>query len=495
MMPIVRLIGVLIYKRGDNMKYEYDFTIIIPCYNCSKYIKETIDSIYNQTYEFNRIEIILINDGSTDNTLDIINEYSSDNIVIIDKKNEGVSKTRNLGITKARGKYILFLDSDDYISKNTLRNIKKFFDKNYDDIDIVTYPLTYFYPTGKTKDHYRYKNCYEKGTSVYDINQYYYLVQPTINVCIKNNKKYKFDTKQLYSEDEQFNTKIIMEKEKIGFVKEAMYYYRRHKESVTSKRNTMNLEKIYKFYGNLQEKYNNHPFVQSIIMNNLNWRIREDCLIPNNMESKDIKKYISSIQKKLSSIDFQLFKNQVLDSENTWLEILSISDKKCVVKNIDNTYKLISNKEVLLDDIKTTNYINYIKVTEDKILFYGYLQTPLFYIDNIKLYATIIDKYGNKTKQEVNLFNSRYYQNKYKKEYILEIDLNRISKIHFNLIINNKRTIDVLTYPIEWCSVAKLYNNKQIVINDNIYIYNYSKLDKIKNKFKYSTNFILALQV
>ena len=88
-------------------------SIIIPCYNAEKYIAETIQSVINQTYK--NWELIVVNDGSTDNSLNIITEFAANDsrISFIDKKNTGVSDSRNKGIEKAKGDFIAFLDADD----------------------------------------------------------------------------------------------------------------------------------------------------------------------------------------------------------------------------------------------------------------------------------------------------------------------------------------------------------------------------------------------
>lgn len=95
-------------------------SVIIPVYNVQNYISECIESLINQT--FKDIEIILINDGSTDRTGEICRKYSeNDNrILLIDKKNEGVSIARNIGLSMAKGEYIAFVDSDDFIDDNML---------------------------------------------------------------------------------------------------------------------------------------------------------------------------------------------------------------------------------------------------------------------------------------------------------------------------------------------------------------------------------------
>lgn len=98
-------------------------SIIIPVYNVEKYLRKCLDSVVNQTCK--DIEIIIINDGSTDNSLEICKEYSKNDprIELIDKKNEGVSKARNTGLACATGEYVCFVDSDDWIELNMIEKL------------------------------------------------------------------------------------------------------------------------------------------------------------------------------------------------------------------------------------------------------------------------------------------------------------------------------------------------------------------------------------
>lgn len=89
-------------------------SLIVPVYNTSKYLEKCINSLINQTLD--DIEIIIINDGSTDNSEKIIKKFNDKRIKYIAKQNEGIGKTRNLGIEKATGEYLAFVDSDDYLS-------------------------------------------------------------------------------------------------------------------------------------------------------------------------------------------------------------------------------------------------------------------------------------------------------------------------------------------------------------------------------------------
>lgn len=103
------------------MNEEYFFSIIIPIYNGQEYIHRCLESILNQT--FTSYEVILVNDGSIDNSSELCLQYSVkySNITLINKQNEGVSKARNVGIDSAKGKYIIFIDVDDTVSKDALQ--------------------------------------------------------------------------------------------------------------------------------------------------------------------------------------------------------------------------------------------------------------------------------------------------------------------------------------------------------------------------------------
>jgi glycosyltransferase involved in cell wall biosynthesis len=94
-------------------------SVIIPCYNAAAYIGDTIQAVLDQSYfDF---EIIVVNDGSIDNSRDVINKFVSDKIILIDKANGGVSSARNEGLKRARGKYIALLDADDIWLKDNLK--------------------------------------------------------------------------------------------------------------------------------------------------------------------------------------------------------------------------------------------------------------------------------------------------------------------------------------------------------------------------------------
>lgn len=108
------------------------YTFIVPVYNGEKYIDRCLKSLLNQTYK--NFEIIIINDGSTDNSENILDDYQKKHsqIKVIHQKNKGLSASRNLGIKKAIGDYLLFVDVDDYISDQTLAFIETKVSKPWD---------------------------------------------------------------------------------------------------------------------------------------------------------------------------------------------------------------------------------------------------------------------------------------------------------------------------------------------------------------------------
>lgn len=139
-------------------------SVIIPVYNTEKYLRECLDSILSQRME--NVQIICVNDGSTDDSLSILEEYQGNNsqIVIISQENQGLSGARNTGIRNADGKYILFLDSDDMLHDNALKEIINILNNN--NTEILLYDSDCIYETERLKeidykdDYYHRKKSY-----------------------------------------------------------------------------------------------------------------------------------------------------------------------------------------------------------------------------------------------------------------------------------------------------------------------------------------------
>jgi glycosyltransferase involved in cell wall biosynthesis len=120
-------------------------SIIIPLYNFGKYLPKCIESLLSQNVNESDFEIIVVNDGSTDNSLEIANGFSKiyTNVIVHDKVNGGVGSARNKGMSLAKGDYIYFIDPDDYLVPNTLKILLTIVENN--NLDILTFiskPIT-----------------------------------------------------------------------------------------------------------------------------------------------------------------------------------------------------------------------------------------------------------------------------------------------------------------------------------------------------------------
>ena len=132
----------------------YLFSVIIPIYNTKRYLDDSIGSLLNQTIGFKKIQVILINDGSTDNSEEICKKYKKKyqkNFVYIRISHSGVSKARNVGLSYAKGIFINFLDADDKWDSNAFRSAFIFFKLNKD-VDLASGRMKYF----ETKNNYHF---------------------------------------------------------------------------------------------------------------------------------------------------------------------------------------------------------------------------------------------------------------------------------------------------------------------------------------------------
>lgn len=204
-------------------------SVIVPIYNTEKFLEKCIESILNQTLE--EIEIILINDGSADNSHKICQEYAEKNknrIRYINNKNIGCSATRNLGIELAQGEYIAFVDSDDYIDKEMYEEMyEEATSKNY---DVVISGIIY---EGNEK---RIEIvCPKKIKKTYDWLKLDRKIANPVNKIFKKDKiimeKINFITKSHNGEDLLFCFKIMLNTVKISAIEKAYYHYVFHKNN------------------------------------------------------------------------------------------------------------------------------------------------------------------------------------------------------------------------------------------------------------------------
>jgi len=258
-------------------------SVIIPVYNVKKYLNRCLDSIINQTYD--NIEIILINDGSTDTSREVCHLYSKKDkrIKVIDKINGGLSDARNCGLRRAVGEYVVFVDSDDFVDLNYIKNLYITASKN--NADIVACGYSEIYENKKMPEKYIKKLVNSKMLIMdnLDAMRDFFSTSSIANVVTWNkiykisifkNNNIKFPVGKIH-EDNFTTYKLYYYANKIIYIDQPLYFYLRRADSIMGKgfsKKSFNMveaadEALY-FVGN-----NNIPLQNEVRLYNLNINI------------------------------------------------------------------------------------------------------------------------------------------------------------------------------------------------------------------------------
>ena len=232
-------------------------SIIIPCFNSTQYLKECFDSIKRQTLGMEEIQVIFVDDASTDNTLEYLREFEKSYPLSVEvvslPQNRRQGGARNAGLARAAGEYVMFLDSDDWLDDAMCE--KTYVKAAEYHVDILQFCFIHMYRQGSTKDT---SSCYgfldgrlpeiRKG-----------MLLGTLFTFGSQNKLYRtsflkeqeaaFPEGVVY-EEPYFVYPLLFEAKRFYSMEEGLYYYRQTEQSVTAK------------YMNEKDTLNNHPFVQ-----------------------------------------------------------------------------------------------------------------------------------------------------------------------------------------------------------------------------------------
>lgn len=210
-------------------------SIIVPVYNVENYLRKCINSLLTQDIDKNDYEIIIVNDGSTDGSLDIANELvsKSDNIRVVSQNNKGLSGARNTGINNAKGDYIWFVDSDDFVKQNCLHTLlNTAYEK---DLDVLCFNLWIYY----TSDNYNKYNIISEGKSeVCSGKEFIQKVKmPPAAWCALYKKSFlERNDLSFYEgilhEDQEFTPRAYYLADRIMFIDEPIYYYLQREGSI-----------------------------------------------------------------------------------------------------------------------------------------------------------------------------------------------------------------------------------------------------------------------
>lgn len=214
-------------------------SVIVPIYNREKYLRTCLDSIVNQSYK--NLEIILVDDGSTDDSVTICEEYATDDlrIKIIRQENQGVAAARNAGLRQAAGQYVGFVDSDDWLDKRAYEILVKNLESTQADVSVGSYVREYRGRSDELSagEELNTIKCYD---SPKDILEQLTDAAGFFN-CFIWNKLYKssvigeirFNEKARMSEDYAFNWEVFKNVKKAVFSQFPVYHYRNYNESLT----------------------------------------------------------------------------------------------------------------------------------------------------------------------------------------------------------------------------------------------------------------------
>lgn len=449
-----------IFKKTNffNNEKGFIFSIIIPIYNTEKYLAEAIDSVINQTFDFQKVQIILMDDGSSDSSSEICKEYCEKyprNIEYFYQENQGVSVARNTSMKYAKGKWINFLDSDDKLESNALEEIFSNLLDFDEDIDVISMPR---YQFDAVEGPMSLNHKFKKNRVVNIFEEYDFPRTPVNSSFLRREAaiNFKFKKGLFISEDSLFINKLILEKCKFGVVGTTRYLYRKRFEE-NSLINTKKFEKSY-FNPRMEiyfkelirysmEKYGSVlKYIQSVLMYDLQWLFLENTQ-DGILDEREMKEYYKNIHDVIQHVDDEIILSQKLNKFQKY-HILSFKngkdsfdiekwDKDLILYYGKKEFDKLSNHKIKITDLKKEgNSIN----LKCSFGFYPW--------DNFRITAYRNDEALdlNLFKEESTISTSQIIAKRY--FYEMKFDLrDSENRIHFDMEIDSNKYPMKLNFP------------------------------------------------
>lgn len=232
-------------------------SVIIPIYNAEKFLSKCIGSVVGQTYK--KIQIILVNDGSTDRTEEICNDFAKkDNrIAVINQKNQGNTAARKTGLAYATGEYVTFVDADDYISEHLVKRL--YSEINIEKADLICCNVEKIYSYGSVECKSKIKTGSYSDVQEIIANMFYYKDTNEFGIlpylCAKLYKRdyiveglSELDNQVQYAEDRAMMFWCMIHANKVIFIDDILYYYVIHEGSICNSQDELFLNKLTSFY-------------------------------------------------------------------------------------------------------------------------------------------------------------------------------------------------------------------------------------------------------
>ncbi len=426
--------------------HKYLFSVVIPIYNCESYLKEAIESVINQTIGFENIELILVNDGSPDNSEKICLEYKNkyDNVIYIKQKNSGVSEARNNGLKHATGKYVNFLDSDDKWEKDVFEKAEKIFSNNKD-VNIIGVRQKYFEALNhylKSLD-YKFK---DNEDGVYDIIENYNYIQLSVTSAFIRTEVAKlsqFDKRIKYSEDAKYLCELFINTKstKLGLISSSLHLYRKRKEgnsAIQSKDYKLDwynqtVELSYKYV--LDKCKKEFPeiknYILSYIVYDYQFRLLKNLNNIHVLTKEDREKYITNTINLLKEVDDEIILSQY-SIKNITKELMLLKKGNTQDEILEKIFKYKKNHKYPIGV-----EINSLNILDNKLLIEGNIN--LYYNSKLKAYIKNNDKkYNLKLEKNIYLSQNMFDEKQYNIRFSYEIPLENKNNLSFYIKYKNE---------------------------------------------------------
>lgn len=361
---IKEFLGFDPHKKKKILENELLLSVIFPVYNTEKYLEKSLESVIDASID--NMEILIINDGSTDNSEEIILKYTKKYpklIRYIKQTNHGLGNVRNVGLKEAKGKYLAAVDSDDTINVNYFSEALQYLEK---DIDIVMYDWLTITDNGQFETaalDYVYHN----------INKYKGLLYTTImpSTCNKIIKRQLFeDLKLTYHEDKyedlSANPFVLLKASTIKYINKPYYEYYIRSNSIMRTRPGNSMIDVIKIVDERLEKYKEHINIDinEFKFNTYTWRIEEYVINPlYDLDDKEMSKSIKYLYKNLQQITTSIFESK---HYKDMLEKLQDKDK---IKYINERNKMFKNGKLEEFIIKSKQSGKIVKLTPPDVVY------------------------------------------------------------------------------------------------------------------------------
>lgn len=456
--------------------YKYKVTMIVPIYNMQNFLAECLDSLAEQTIEQGQMEVLLIDDGSVDDSMTIMKKYAEKYpyMKIFHKENEGLSMTRNYGIARAQGKYIMYIDADDTISPETVKSVAKFFDEHYDEVDLVTYKEIPIKNGMPVKPHFRYNTLHHSG--VYDLSelQNAFITQTRVNICVKNKGKQNilFDTnREFRHEDQKYCTQILQEKMKIGYCNKGMYYYLHQPESIvrTFFYAYYIFESTMKYWEDLFADYDGREipkYIQALYLHDVSWKTRSDILLPYHYGEEEFNHAKQRILRLLNKVDDDvILLHPGVDNFHRHYFINLKDNNDITMLSGPNNIAITNHGSLVYTAKRIEIIIRYFKVKNGKLRIIAFIKSALFsYMDQPRLYMIKNKKYDHAEEIDLRDASWNYYRAKTETNHFflfeIEQDLKNLKSLEFEIEINENR-YNTFFYFMPWTPFRNKIKKKE----------------------------------